>query len=146
MDARAEFFRQALVRRADAHILVDTMVAGRVRGWFLLDTGASHTTVELEAAEGLGGRTRSADWWIRGVSGILKDLRTVPEATVEVAGISRRDPGLLAYSLEGLSRNLGVRVAGVLGLSFFEGMVVRIDTVGAAVALKEVEGTEEDQE
>lgn len=130
-------FRAADARRLDSHILVEAVVAGRVRGWFLLDSGASHTVVDLELAENLGGRTRSADWWVRGVSGTLKDLRTVPEATVAVAGLERRDPGLLAYSLEGISRNLGVRLAGVLGLSFLDGLVLRIDPAGAAVAFRE---------
>ena len=141
-DATTEGFRLADTRRVDAHILVNVVLAERVRGWFLLDSGSSHTAVDIDAAEGLGGRTRSADWWIKGVAGVLKDLRTVPEATLEVGGLSRRDPGLLAYSLEGISRNLGVRVAGVLGLSFLEGLVVRIDTVGATVALKEAASPE----
>jgi hypothetical protein len=132
-----EGFRAATTRRIDAHILVEAIVAGRVRGWFLLDSGASHTVVDLDLAEDLGGRTRSADWWVRGVAGTLKDLRTVPEATVEVAGLERRDPGLLAYSLEGVARDLGVRIAGVLGLSFLDGLVLRVDPAGAAVAFRE---------
>ncbi len=131
-------FRAAVARRLDAYLLVEATVAGRVRGWFLLDSGASHTVVDLELAEDLGGRTRSAEWWVRGIAGTLKDLRTVPEATVEVAGLERRDTGLLAYSLEGVSANLGIRLAGVLGLSFLEGLVLRIDPAGAAVAFREV--------
>jgi hypothetical protein len=132
-----EGFRSAEARRLDSHLVVEAVVGGRVRGWFLLDTGASHTVVDLGLAEDLGGRSRSADWWVRGVAGTLKDLRTVPEATVEVAGLERRDPGLLAYSLEGVSRNLGVRVAGVLGLSYLDGLVLRVDPAGAVVAFRE---------
>lgn len=138
--AEDDRFAAVPTRRLDAHLLVEVVVASRTKGWFLLDTGASHTVLDLPLAEGLGGRTRQAELYVQGVGGVLKDLRTAPEAHLEAGGMRRRDPGLLAYPLSGVSRRVGVHVAGVLGLSFLEGRILRVDYGNARVLLRETEG------
>ncbi|MBC8329108.1 MAG: aspartyl protease family protein [Planctomycetes bacterium] len=116
------------------HLLVRPLVDGRDIGAFILDTGASVHLIDPEAvalldlrrsrprlSQDIGGRTvRSAVW------------RAVE---LQLGPVKWENPEFFEHDLAYLSRNLGVKVAGILGHDLFSDAVAELDLGAGALSL-----------
>ncbi|HJZ98037.1 MAG TPA: aspartyl protease family protein [Candidatus Solibacter sp.] len=93
-------------------ILMKTTALGR-DGWFLLDTGASFSSVARELAPGRD----NGDASIVGVRGVLSGAFRMGPLSLSAGGRTLVDLAPVSMDLTTLSRREGVEISGVLGYS-----------------------------
>jgi len=93
-------------------ILMKTTALGR-DGWFLLDTGASFSSVARELAPGRD----NGDASIVGVRGVLSGAYRMGPLSLSAGGRTLVDLAPVSMDLTPLSRREGVEISGVLGYS-----------------------------
>jgi predicted aspartyl protease len=91
-------------------MLVDVSING-TPAKMLFDTGASHTIISLSLS-GLAGRLAELKSGVNGTSGQAFDV----EANLELGPVKISRLACLAANVDNVSRDLGVRVDGILGI------------------------------
>ncbi len=121
-------------RTADGHLLVRARVGPNPPGWFLLDSGSATHVLSASLCADYGLRPER-EVRHRGVGGGGRRGTIWGGRSLRVGPLSITHPTFLAMDLSFLSRNLGVRVQGILGAPLFELAIVDYDQGGARVLL-----------
>jgi clan AA aspartic protease (TIGR02281 family) len=120
------------IQRRGGSALVPARVNGESVGVFILDTGASFTSVSTTVANRLGISTSGgATVRLATASGVIQAPLVVLEE-VDVGGAVARHVSVVVHDLPGMSSN----VAGLLGMSFLERFRVNLD-IGSSLLILE---------
>ena len=122
---------QVSIQRRDGSALVPARINGESVGVFILDTGASYTSVSTAIANRLGIPTGGASVRLATASGIIQAPLVVVDE-VDVGGAVARHVPVVVHDLPGMPSN----VAGLLGISFLERFRVNLD-IGSSLLLLE---------
>ncbi len=97
------------------HLFVSTVLNGKSRGLFLIDTGAGFSTVDSTFAR-LSTKIRGNEYMrIHGLSGQVKEVFETDKAVIDFAGYQQSNLGLTAFNLNNSPEHQEMRMAGVLG-------------------------------
>jgi hypothetical protein len=111
--------------RLQGGLLLVAAAAGRAEGWFLLDTGAPVTVLDLRTAQAAG--ARQADWQVlRGAGGERAAWRAHP-MTVSLAGGPRAEVTPSVTDLQPIAAGTGLPLAGVIGCDLLSRFAVTLD-------------------
>jgi len=123
-------FQVAFERRGPS-VLVPGKVNGQLIGYFILDTGATFTSVSRLVADQLGISASGSTVRLATASGtILAPLALVDE--LEIGGAVARHVAAVIHDLPNVPPN----VVGLLGLSFLERFRVNIDLTSGILSLE----------
>jgi clan AA aspartic protease (TIGR02281 family) len=118
-------------QRRGPSVLVPGKVNGQVIGYFILDTGATFTSVSRLVADQLGISAGGSTVRLTTASGtILAPLALVDE--LEIGGAVARHVAAVIHDLPNVPPN----VVGLLGLSFLERFRVNIDLTSGILSLE----------
>ncbi|MFO0981247.1 MAG: retropepsin-like aspartic protease [Planctomycetota bacterium] len=122
------------VKRAPSgHLLVPVKVNGEAVGWFVFDTGAGQTCIDLALAERLGLDQQ------RGVQAVGVGGATAASLcrarTFTIGPMTMENPRLIGLDLQPLSKSMGEGIAGVCGYDVFRRSVVVVDMRDAKIEL-----------
>lgn len=104
--------------------LVRATVDRRDVGWFLLDSGAGSSAIDVTVADALGLAGLGRTWVVTPTGGLGAGYRR--GSTLTVGPLTIHDPLLVELDLASISSLLGVRLAGILGFDLFAQIVVRL--------------------
>jgi predicted aspartyl protease len=115
------------VYRVGHMMIVPTVLNGKTRRLFVIDTGAFRTSISPAAAREVT-KVRSDDRdRVRGLSGNVANVYTGDKIIFRVAHLQEEMDNVLAFDNAGISKNLGTEVSGFLGFDLLHLLVVRID-------------------
>jgi len=118
--------------------LVEAGLAGET-GLFLLDTGATHTFVDVTTVERIPGAQVGTPVAVHGFGGRIAGARQVRQVEVAFQGQTTGSGPLNAIDLSARSRLGGVELAGFIGLDLLDGKLLVIDTVHRRVSVRDPE-------
>jgi clan AA aspartic protease (TIGR02281 family) len=117
--------------RRGASVLVPATVNGQPIGYFILDTGATFTSVSRETAQRLGIASRGGSVHLATASGVMQaPLALLDE--VDVGGAVARHVPAVIHDLP----NVPPSIVGLLGLSFLERFRVNLDLASGVLLLE----------
>lgn len=120
------------VQRQGGSALVPARVNGEAVGMFILDTGASYTSVSTAVANRLGIPTSGgAVVRLTTASGVIQVPLAVLEE-VDIGGAAARHVPVVVHDLPGMPSH----VAGLLGMSFLERFRVNLDMASSLLILE----------
>jgi predicted aspartyl protease len=115
------------VYRAGHNLLLPASLNDSSPKLFILDTGAFSTTVTPEVAREVT-KVHSQDYIVvHGVSGKVDKVYTADAITFKFANIAQKVNDVVAFATPGLSRNLNMEVAGLIGITALGQMTISID-------------------
>jgi clan AA aspartic protease (TIGR02281 family) len=119
------------MQRRGGSALVPARINGEPVGVFILDTGASYTSVSTVVANRLGIPTGGASVRLVTASGVIQAPLVVVDE-VDVGGAVARHVPIVVHDLPGMPAN----VAGLLGMSFLERFRVNLDISSSLLILE----------
>jgi clan AA aspartic protease (TIGR02281 family) len=123
---------QVPIQRRGGSALVPARINGESVGVFILDTGASYTSVSTTVANRLGIATSgSSTVRLATASGVIQAPLTVLDE-IDVGGAVARHVPVVVHDLPGMPSN----VAGLLGMSFLERFRVNLDISSSLLILE----------
>jgi clan AA aspartic protease (TIGR02281 family) len=112
-------------------VLIPAKVNGQPIGYFILDTGATFTSVSRQAADALGIRSRDGSVRLITASGVIQaPLALLDE--VDVGGAIAHHVPAVIHDLP----NTPAPIVGLLGMSFLERFRVNLDLSGGLLILE----------
>lgn len=118
-------------QRRGSSVLLPGTVNGQLIGYFILDTGATFTSVSRTVADRLGVASGGSTVRLATASGAIQaPLALLDE--VEVGGAVARHVAIVIHDLPNVSPN----VIGLLGLSFLERFRVKLDLTSGVLVLE----------
>lgn len=120
-------------------LLVRASAAG-AHGLFVLDTGASATTVDRRFAAAHGKQGPGEEARVRAFGGELSGARWIEGLTVELQEATNAGRPVLVHDLSRRSRIAGVEVSGRVGLDLLDGKRLLLDTVEQRLRLDDLAG------
>lgn len=122
---------QVPIQKRGPSILLPAMVNGQPLGYFILDTGATFTSVSRQAASRLGIASRGASVNLATASGVIQaPLALLDE--VDIAGARAQHVPAVIHDLP----NAPPSIVGLLGLSFLERFRVSLDLSSGVLLLE----------
>jgi hypothetical protein len=116
------------------HIFVQVRVNGGEPSWFILDTGAEATVLDVDRAQALKlpleGHIEG-----RGAGEGSVDVSLVKGVTIGLPGVEVANQSIVAVQLGALEPLFGRRIDGVLGYDFISRFVLQIDYAGGKLSL-----------
>lgn len=110
------------------YFLVQITIDGKGPFNFVLDTGATHTAISQRLARELAKDVTPVEGTVRGVDGAAdQNLGLVTLDRVAAGEFAALDLDVLVLDLRSLSATFGVRLDGILGYSFFDGVLLTVD-------------------
>lgn len=107
-------------------VLVPSIVNGREKVHFILDTGASYNVFSHALSDKVE-YTKLPNMQLGGVSGAIKDIRRVDKISISLAGIEQGSHQTMAIDLGNVSHVLGAEIGGLLGYPFLQRCTVFLD-------------------
>jgi len=108
------------------HLLMDTLVNEKLRGFFFLDTGAADNFISQELARRVTS-LQSSNAIIRGISGNVKDVALARNVMLQVGRFRQQNRRIYAISFKEMSNNFGLEISGLLGHPLLSHLVIVID-------------------
>ncbi len=103
---------------------------------FLIDTGGDPSAVDLSVAQRLGLPLDTTVWGeAAGVGGGRAKIYPAQITRLRLGTLDIPEIEALAIDLSGISRRLGLQVAGILGFSFLQDRIIEIDFPGRRLRL-----------
>jgi len=122
---------QVPIQKRGASILVPATLNGQASGYFILDTGATFTSISRQTASRLGIASRGGSVNLATASGIIQaPLALLDE--VDVAGATAHNIPTVIHDLP----NAPPSIVGLLGLSFLERFRVSLDLSSGVLLLE----------
>jgi predicted aspartyl protease len=115
------------VFRFGHELLIPTQVNDSSMMLFLIDTGASMTTISTAAARKVTRISREDQIEVRGVSGGVKDVYSADKVKLNFSHFSQQNQDLLTIDLSNVSRHTGTEISGLLGFAVLRRLEVKID-------------------
>jgi len=104
--------------------IVRASIDGQFDGWFVLDTGAGASGIEVTVADALRLPAVGRTWVMTPTGGMGASYRR--GTNLRVGPVTLPDVLLIELDLSRLGRALGIRLAGILGFDLFARAIVRI--------------------
>ncbi len=108
-------------------ILIDGYLKDKSPRLFLLDSGSNVSVLSVPAAKSVGKVHFDGDDQITGLSGKVKKVYTANNVDLVFAGLRDPLPEVLVMSLDGLSKDNGTELSGIVGLDTMMMLTVDID-------------------
>jgi len=125
-----------LIRAPSGHFAVHPQVNGREAGWFLLDTGAGRSVIDIARADSLD-MEKIGELPAMGLGGLVTVHYRIGESlTLGPVEIDR--PTFLEIDLSPLREAFGMDIAGILGYDLFMRSLVELDVAGDSLRLCEL--------
>jgi clan AA aspartic protease (TIGR02281 family) len=122
---------QVPIQKRGASILVPATVNGQPVGYFILDTGATFTSVNRQTAGGLGISSRGSSVHLATASGVIQAPLVLLDE-MNVAGAQAHYVPAVIHDLP----NVPSGIVGLLGLSFLERFRVSLDLSSGVLLLE----------
>lgn len=127
-ETRQEFGSFKPVFRADHLLLLSTKLNGSKPFLFIVDTGSSRTLLSSNAAAAVTKlHGSSSNVRLRGISGSVEHVSETGKVLVEFAGFQQGAPSMLALDLSRLSKEAGLEISGLLGISWLQFLVTTLN-------------------
>jgi len=115
------------IYRIGHDLLIPTKVNDARTMLFIMDTGAFSNTMSIRAARELT-KVRSDDSIkVKGLSGEVNKMYSADAATLQFGNIRQSNQDMATFDLSGISKSLGIEVAGFLGFGTFCQLELKID-------------------
>lgn len=118
------------------HVFVQVSVNGSAPLWFLLDTGAETSTINLRKAREMGFELKGK-MEARGAGEKSAEVSFVKDASFQIPGVELQHQLVAAFDLTALEGYEGHPIDGILGYDFISRFVVEIDYAGRKLSLHE---------
>jgi tetratricopeptide (TPR) repeat protein len=118
------------------HLLIPTLINDEPASLFLIDSGASMNLVNATAARNATKVRGDHSTVLRGVQGRVDSVSRADRVRLTFANFRQDNTDMLAMDLSHASDELGIEVAGVLGMPVLSQLVVTIDYRNAAIRLE----------
>jgi predicted aspartyl protease len=115
------------VRTFNHLMLVDTQAAGKKRGWFLIDSGASSNMVSIALARSASVYVGPGSLQLTGVSGRIDRSYIARNLELFFGGLRTPNPEMMAFDFQKLNKSVRTEISGLLGFPTVETMVTTID-------------------
>lgn len=120
------------VRRFQSHLLLETVVNKKARGYFLIDSGASQSSIALRLARALGKPYRSR-WRVMGIGGEVHEVYQLPEVVLDFGPLRQANLGIISFEYTDLNENFGIELSGIMGITVLQQLSLTIDYRSFAV-------------
>lgn len=124
------------VRRIGSHMLIKAVVNQKHAGHFLIDSGASHSSLSLRFAHEVGNPRRSA-LRLRGVSGKVNQVFQLTEALLDFGYLRQSHMGIISFDYDSMNEAFGVELSGIMGVTFLQHLTLTIDYRNFSVRLEQ---------
>lgn len=94
---------------------------------FILATGSDTTTITPDAARQLTNVRLEEDLKVRGLSGNVAKVYVADQITFKFANISQINHNVSTFDTPGVSKNMGMEISGLIGISALGHMSISID-------------------
>lgn len=119
----------------DGHIFLQVSINDSRPVWFGLDTGATHSLIDLRYAESL--RLKSESSRRIGGAGGYEEASIFENVSIKLPGADLYNQTLWGLSLDAIASANGREMAGILGYDLFKHFVVDIDYAAMLMSLHE---------
>jgi predicted aspartyl protease len=117
----------AHVYRIGHNLLIPTSLNDTPSRIFILDTGASSTTISPEVAREVT-KVRADDRiTVRGISGKVDKVYSADNITFKFANVSQKVEDVVTFATPSISKNLNMEVSGFIGFTALGQMTIGID-------------------
>lgn len=122
-----------IMEAKSGHILVKPLIDGKDVGWFILDTGSGAQCIDSKIAEELqmevlGQRTATG-------AGAQYRFKYRRSQQMRLGPLTIHRPLFIAIDLSDMSKDLGVKVSGIVGYDFFARSECLIDTANKTLGV-----------
>ena len=124
-----------LIRIPSGNLAVHPRVNGREAGWFLLDTGAGRSVIDIAWADSLG-MEKVGEMPAMGFGGLITVHYRIGE-NLALGPVEIDRPIFLEIDLSPLKEAFGVNIDGILGYDLFMRSLVELDVAGDSLHLYE---------
>jgi len=115
------------IYRVGHNLLIPTSLNNSALKSFILDTGAFTTTISPAAAREVT-KVRADDRiTVKGISGTVDKVFSADEITFRYAHISQKVPNVVAFESPQLSKNVGLEISGLIGITALGQTTMSID-------------------
>jgi predicted aspartyl protease len=115
------------VFRFGHELLIPTQVNDSSMMLFLIDTGATTTTISTAAAQKVTKIYRNDRIRVKGLSGGVDNVYTADKVKLHFSNFSQENQDLLTIDLSNVSRYTGTEISGLLGFAVLRRLEVKID-------------------
>jgi len=115
------------VFRRGHNLLIDTQLNDGPVRLFIIDTGSDLNLVSKDVARSVTKLKGQSDIGLKGLSGFVNDVQDTGPIDLGFAGKRQKTLGMTAIDTSGVSRNLGIEVAGFLGAPTLHQSLLQID-------------------
>jgi predicted aspartyl protease len=115
------------VFRFGHELLIPTQVNDSSMMLFLIDTGATTTTISTAAAQKVTKIYRNDRIRVKGLSGGVDNVYTADKVKLHFSNFSQENQELLTIDLSNVSRYTGTEISGLLGFAVLRRLEVKID-------------------
>jgi predicted aspartyl protease len=119
----------------DGHIFLKVRINDSKPVWFALDTGATHSLIDLRYAESLRLKSESSQR-IEGAGG-YEEASIFKNVSIKLPGVDLYNQTLWGLGLDAIASANGREMAGILGYDLFKRFVVDIDYAAKLMSLYE---------
>jgi hypothetical protein len=128
--------------RAGRLMLIPASISDRPIRMFLIDTGAGMNTVDPEAVRGVTALLRDDASVVRGVQGKVREVYRAKNISLRFANIQQSNENAYSFDLSHTSDDLGVELAGIIGIPVLSQLRLTIDYRNGAVRFEYNKGKE----
>jgi predicted aspartyl protease len=115
------------VYRIGHDLLLPASLNGAKQKMFILDTGASSTTISPEVAREVTKVHDNDNIRVKGLSGQVDKVYTADSITFQFANVSQKVQDVVAFATPSISKSLNMDVAGLIGYTALAQMTINID-------------------
>jgi tetratricopeptide (TPR) repeat protein len=135
-DAIPQGFTRAV--RLGNHLSLPTSVNDRNGYLFLIDSGSSANLIDANVARE-NSKTYGDDYTrLQGIQGAVNRVSRAASATLVFAGFRQDNPDLIAFDMNKLSDEMGMRESGILGMPVLRQMKLTLNYIEGSVRLEHV--------
>lgn len=116
-----------MVYRVHHNLMMPTLLNDKVTKLFILDTGAFSTTIQPDAAREVTKVHRNENLRVNGISGDVAKVYTAEDIDFKLGHVEQKSQDVVAFEMPRISRNMGLEVAGLIGITTLGQMTVKID-------------------
>jgi predicted aspartyl protease len=115
------------VYRFGDHLLVPTRVGDMPPKLFLLDSGATTSSISPAAAREVTKVQGDPNNLVKGISGSVKSVYSANKAVLQFGHLRQENQDMLSFDMTSISDSAGTEVSGLLGFVTLRLLVVKID-------------------
>jgi predicted aspartyl protease len=115
------------VYRIGHQLLMPTLLNDKVVKLFILDTGAFSTTIDPDVAREITKVHSNDNIRVKGISGSVDKVYTADDIDFKLGGVEQKNPDVVAFASPAMNRNLGMDVAGLIGITTLGQLTLQID-------------------